>query len=44
MGFANYTDKTDDYWGGGIGLTYFLPATSGSGQHHLDGFRRLVLR
>ena len=31
IGFANYTDKTDDYWGGGIGLTYFLTRNVGIG-------------
>jgi len=31
MGFANYTDKANDYWGGGIGLSYFLTRNLGLG-------------
>ena len=31
LGFANYADRPDDYWGGGIGLTYFLTRNVGLG-------------
>ena len=31
MGFANYVDKPADYWGRGIGLSYFLTRNLGVG-------------